>query len=247
MNIHLLLTGGLLLLLISGCGTTPTETPSSQEPSSQSSSETVDNEGESVSEQRESTKSASSPEATATSSEGDAANDAASTDENSEENQEAASSPGTEVAKSNTTDASPSLDRDYEFEVPIPETGTVTARNHIDSLDLSELISDCPPDSAPYAFAESTNFFVQICSEEFDPWLPKYYIGQDKGGGEPLKITSSNLDEAKQLVFKNGDYTYLLYRDGARPTSLNAYLEVYTPDGGGFAEALLRIYERPQP
>ncbi|HEY9644489.1 MAG TPA: hypothetical protein V6C57_28595, partial [Coleofasciculaceae cyanobacterium] len=69
------------------------------------------------------------------------------------------------------------------------------------------------------------------------------YIGQAKDGGGELRITSSNLDEARQLIFKNGDYTYVLYRDGAKPDESNAYLEVYMPNGKSYAEALFYLYE----
>lgn len=135
------------------------------------------------------------------------------------------------------------IQQDYAATAPLPSTGQVTVRNHIRNLDPSRLIVDCPADSAPYAFAESTNFEVQICSEEYDPWQPKYYISQAKDRSSGLRITSSNPEEARQLIFRNEGYTYVIYRDGARPNQQNAYLEVYTPDGDNFAEALLYLYE----
>lgn len=135
------------------------------------------------------------------------------------------------------------IERDYGSTTPISTTGKMTVRDQIRSVDIDKLITLCPTDSAPYALAESTHYRVQICSEEYDPKLPKYYIGQAKDGSGELRITSRNLDEARQLVFKNDDYTYVLYRDGARPDQSNAYLEVYTPNGESYAEALFYLYE----
>lgn len=137
----------------------------------------------------------------------------------------------------------PQIQQDYAATAPLPATGKVTIRESIRNLDLSQLLAECPADSAPYAFAESTNYRVQICSQEYDPWLPKYYIGQAKDGSGELRITSSDPDEARQLIFKHEGYTYIIYRDGARPEQVNAYLEVYTPSGENYAEALLYLYE----
>jgi len=123
----------------------------------------------------------------------------------------------------------------------------VTMRADIRTLDRSRLIADCPTDSGPYAFAESAHYQIQICSQEYDPWLPKYYIGQSKADHSRLQITSTNPDEARQLIFKNAGYTYILYRDSARPEQSNAYLQVYSPNGDQYSEALLYLYEMRQP
>lgn len=138
----------------------------------------------------------------------------------------------------------PSIQRDYATTTPLPATDQVTIRRDIRMLDHNQLIADCPTDTAPYAFAESTNYFIQICSAEFDPWLPKYYIGQAKDGSGILRITNTDLTTARQLIFRNDGYTYTLHHNGARPDLTNAYLEVYTPDGTGYGEALLYLYER---
>jgi hypothetical protein len=135
------------------------------------------------------------------------------------------------------------IERDYGITTPIASTGKLTVRDRIRFVDADKLFTACPTDTAPYALAESTHYRIQICSGEYDPQLPKYYIGQDKDGGDELRITSSNLDEARQLVFKNGDYTYVLYGDSAKPDQTNAYLEVYMPNGKSYAEALLYLYE----
>jgi hypothetical protein len=144
------------------------------------------------------------------------------------------------VAQTNSPSA---LRQDYATTAPLPSTGRVTIRDDIRNLDTKRLIATCPPDSAPYAFAESTNYQIQICSQEYDPWLPKYYIGQAKDGSGEMRITSTNPDEARQLIFKHQGYTYSLYRDTAHPESSNAYLQVFTPNGEGYAEALLYLYE----
>ncbi|MBW4659681.1 MAG: hypothetical protein KME15_13475 [Drouetiella hepatica Uher 2000/2452] len=137
----------------------------------------------------------------------------------------------------------PEMERDYGVTTPIATTGKVTVRDRIRFLDSDKLLTACPTDTAPYALAESTHYRVQICSGEYDPQLPKYYIGQAKDGGSELRITSSDLNEARQLTFKNGDYTYILYRDGAKPDQSNAYLEVHMPNGKSYAEALFYLYE----
>lgn len=135
-------------------------------------------------------------------------------------------------------------ERDYAPTAPLPATGQVTVRGSIREIDTDRMIAECPTDSAPYAFAESTNYFIQICSAEFDPWLPKYYMSQAKDGSGGLELTNPNPDTARQLIFPNGDYTYILYRDSARPEQTNAYLEVYSPDGSVQAEALIYFYEQ---
>ena len=137
--------------------------------------------------------------------------------------------------------------QDYAPTMPLPETGRVTIRDHIQNLDANRLITECPADSAPYAFAESTHYRVQICSAEYDPWMPKYYMGQAKDGSGELRITSSDPAEARQLIFKSEGYTYILYRDAARPEQVNAYLQVFTPNGDSYAEALLYFYEAAMP
>jgi hypothetical protein len=139
----------------------------------------------------------------------------------------------------------PNLLRDYDPMSPLPETGRVTLRADIANVNSDRLITDCPTDTALYAFAESSNYRVQICSEEYDPWLPKYYIGRAKDGGDELRLVNKNAYESRQLMFRNGDYRYTLYRDGARPEQMNAYLEIYSPDDRKtYAEALVYLYEK---
>ncbi len=144
-------------------------------------------------------------------------------------------------------DTQPEIQQDYAPTQPLPSTGKVTIRADIRSLALERLIADCPTDSSPYAFAESSNYQVQICSAEYDPWQPKYYIGQSKANATRLEITSTDPDAARQLIFKHADYTYIIYRDSARPELNNAYLEIYPLSGAASAEALLYLYEMEPP
>lgn len=169
----------------------------------------------------------------------------------SELNTELNTEPNTELNTADLPDAQPDtqpeIQQDYAPTQPLPSTGKVTIRADIRSLALERLIADCPTDSSPYAFAESSNYQVQICSAEYDPWQPKYYIGQSKASAARLEITSTDPDAARQLIFKHADYTYIIYRDSARPELNNAYLEIYPPGGAASAEALLYLYEMEPP
>jgi hypothetical protein len=166
-------------------------------------------------------------------------------------NSPASNSPASQAAppklNKNTFQADPDRPNyftDYRFDVPLPATGKVTIRADIASFS-APLVTDCPTDTTLYAFAESTNYRVQICSQEYDPSVPKYYIGRDRTGGSELRLINENVNEARQLIFNNGDYSYTLYRDGARPEQMNAYLEVRSAsDGKTYAEALLYLYEK---
>lgn len=154
------------------------------------------------------------------------------------------------VAQFHRDPNNPNLLRDVDPTAPIPATGQVTIRGSIRNLDTNRMISECPADSAPYAYAESTNHRVQICSAEFDPWLPKYFMGQPKNGSGEIRATNDNPDTAQQLVFNNGDRTYALSRSRDRSGDANMYLEIRNPDGTTYAEALLYFYEqidRPVP
>jgi hypothetical protein len=156
----------------------------------------------------------------------------------------------TMVAQFHRDPNNPNLLRDYDPTAPIPATGQTTIRGSIRNLNTNRMIAECPADSAPYAYAESTNHRVQICSAEFDPWLPKYFMGQSKDGSSDIRITNEELESAQQLVFNNGDRTYALSGSRDRAGDTNVYLEIRNPDGTTYAEALLYFYEqtdRPVP
>ncbi|OUL29518.1 hypothetical protein BV372_23110 [Nostoc sp. T09] len=140
----------------------------------------------------------------------------------------------------------PNYLRDYGFSTSLPQTGKVTIRQPIQQFKQTRMFKACPANSKLYAYAESTNYQVEICTKENNPRLPKYYLSRAKNGKSSLTITSHDEDDAAQLIFKNNGYTYLIYRDGGGPSnSINAYLEVTRPDGKTFGEALLYLYERP--
>lgn len=154
------------------------------------------------------------------------------------------------LAQAPSDPSNPRVERDYAPTAPLPATGQVTVRGSIRDVESDRMITDCPSDSAPYALAESTHYLVQICSAEYDPWLPKYYMSRAKDGSGSLEITNNDPDTARQLIFPSGDYSYTLYRDSTRPDQTNAYLEIHTPDGTTHAEALLYFYQqidRPTP
>lgn len=134
--------------------------------------------------------------------------------------------------------------RDYGWTTPLPETGKVTIRRNLTDLSSNQVFKPCPAYSALYAFAESTNYQVEVCTKEHTLNVPKYYFGQAKDGSGKLTIVNENQDEASQLIFKNNGYTYDIFRDGAKPEQINAYLEVKQPDNKIYAEALLYLYEK---
>jgi hypothetical protein len=138
----------------------------------------------------------------------------------------------------------PNVLRDYAPLTPIPDIGSVTVRGTLDAAPERLAFEDCPPDTSPYAMAESTSYGIQVCSTETDPGLPKYFVAQAKDGSGVIRVTNQEELSARQLIFKGDRYWYILYRDGARPEIMNAYLEIYTPEGRTYAEALWSIYER---
>ncbi|WP_416670655.1 hypothetical protein [Egbenema bharatensis] len=231
MKLKIFCLGGVLVLLLAGCGTLnrsqPTASPQStadvlSDPIAQESLRALDtNESPGFSTHAESSESQPSPNPTTPA--------VIDTDLNP-------------TPRSN--DEALTLERDYEPTSPLPSTGQVTIRDNIRNVSLDRLIADCPTDTGPYALAESTNYIVQICSAEFDPWMPKYYLGRTKADGSEIWLTNEDQDTARQLIFPNGDYTYVLYRDSARPDETNAYLEIHTPEGKVYAEALIYLYER---
>ncbi|QIR35518.1 hypothetical protein HCG51_01290 [Tolypothrix sp. PCC 7910] len=140
----------------------------------------------------------------------------------------------------------PNYLRDYGFSTPLPQTGKVTIRQPIQKFKKNRMFKACPANSNLYAYVESTNYQVEICTKENNPRLPKYYFSRAKNGKSSLTIISNDEDDASQLIFKNNGYTYSIYRDGGGPDNLyNAYLEVTRPDGKTFGEALLYLYEKP--
>ncbi|MBW4561309.1 MAG: hypothetical protein KME32_09140 [Mojavia pulchra JT2-VF2] len=140
----------------------------------------------------------------------------------------------------------PNYLRDYGFSTPLPQTGKVTIRRSLREFKRNQMFKSCPANSNLYAYAESTNYQVEICTKEKTYNQPKYYLSRAKNGKSSLTITSKDEDAAYQLIFNNNGYTYSIYRDGGGPqNAINAYLEVTRPDGKTIGEALLYLYERP--
>ena len=141
----------------------------------------------------------------------------------------------------------PNYLRDYNFSTPLPQTGKVTIRRSLREFKQNRMFKACPANSELYAFAESTNYQVEICTKEHTLKQPKYYLSRAKNGSSSLTIKSNDEDAAYQLIFQNNGYTYSIYRDGGSSKNpINAYLEVTRPDGKTFGEALIYLYERPQ-
>lgn len=139
----------------------------------------------------------------------------------------------------------PNYLRDYGFSTPLPQTGKVTIRQTLRKFKPNRMFKPCPANSNLYAYAESTNYQVEICTKENTLNQPKYYLSRSKNGKSSLTITSNDEDAAYQLIYNNNGYTYSIYRDGGGPhNAINAYLEVTRPDGKTFGEALLYLYER---
>jgi len=129
--------------------------------------------------------------------------------------------------------------QDYGWKTPLPQTGKLTIRQPLRAFNRKKIFAACPNGSALYAFAESTNYKVQICAVG---GTPRYYMS--RGKTDSSKLTFEDRGEgAQQLVFKRGDYSYILYRDGRDPSKLNAYLQVYKKDKQILGEALLYLYE----
>lgn len=138
----------------------------------------------------------------------------------------------------------PNYLRDYGFSMPLPQTGKVTIRQPLRQFKQNRMFKPCPANSNLYAYAESTNYQVEICTKEYTLNQPKYYLSRANNGKSSLTITSNDEDAAYQLIFNNNGYTYSIYRDGGGPrNAINAYLEVTRPDGKTFGEALLYLYE----
>ena len=129
---------------------------------------------------------------------------------------------------------------DYRFSTPLPQTGKVTIRRSLKAFNRQRMFTACPKNSRLYAFAESTHYLVQICAQQ---GVPRYYLSKGKQDGSRLTIEDRDSSRTRQLIFANKDYLYILYRDGARPERINAYLQVFRKDQQILGEALLYLYE----
>ncbi|CAN1211416.1 DUF928 domain-containing protein [Tumidithrix helvetica PCC 7403] len=134
--------------------------------------------------------------------------------------------------------------RDYDFSTPLPQTGKVTIRKPLEALPLKSLFDRCPAKSHLEEFAQSTHFLVMICRDDTND-LKKYWIQKALKNGKVRKLIAEDRPNSQPVAWQSEDYKVSIYADGARPESLNAYLESYnTKTQQGRAEALLYHYSK---
>lgn len=137
---------------------------------------------------------------------------------------------------------------DYDYKTPLPSTGRVTIRQDLNAFDRQKMLTSCPSSSQLYGWAESRNYFIQICAVN---GIPRYWISRQKSQRNLLIFEDKNSNSTRQLVFRKNDRNYILYRDGrganCSKNGGNAYLEIYqrTPQKVSLLlkEALLYLFE----
>jgi hypothetical protein len=127
----------------------------------------------------------------------------------------------------------------------------VTDYQDIRKFDLAKQAQPCPTDTVLLRWAESPSFKVQICSKEGDLSLPGYYMGNAKKNGGKLKFKITDQQAAQQGVYKNVDYSYVIYTDGLHRDGFRPKLQVFGPKAKLLLEEqLIALYEkdfRPRP
>lgn len=126
------------------------------------------------------------------------------------------------------------IQRDYLIDNPLPTTGQTTILNLITNLNPSQIFAPCPDNSQLIEFAESTNFWVQICLNTMENDSQVFWMGYAKDGRGSLTVI---IDE--NFEFWNVDTYYAIER---RPLGENSYLLIGWPNGTLDAEALLYYY-----
>jgi hypothetical protein len=135
------------------------------------------------------------------------------------------------------------IQRDYPFEKPIPTTGHLTQRLPLVKLPAAKQFKKCPDTTKLVEYAESTSFQVMICANKKDPRSDKFWLQKSKKTGKLTQIAARRNPNVPGALWESGDYRVMIYADGARPDTVNAYLESYnlkTKRGRG--EALLYHY-----
>ncbi len=135
------------------------------------------------------------------------------------------------------------IQRDYPFEKPISVTGRLTQRLSLVKLPAAKQFKKCPKTTQLVEYAESTSFQVMICADEKDSRSNKFWLQKSKKTGKLTQIAARPDLNAPGALWEAGDYRVMIYADGARPNTVNAYLESYnlkTKRGRG--EALLYHY-----
>ncbi len=138
------------------------------------------------------------------------------------------------------------MQRDYEYETPIPATQQVTIRKTLRDLPKNKLFEPCRPNSYLYDFAESTNYLVIVCRDRRNN-LRKYWSQKHKVTGKVVRLVAEDQPRSQPSLWQSGDLRLFLYIDGAGRG--NAYLEIYNFKAQkGLGEALLyhysKVYER---
>jgi hypothetical protein len=104
--------------------------------------------------------------------------------------------------------------------------------------------SVCQRTGGIFAFAETKNYRVYICSDPQNPKQPKYYRSRNKdgSGGLDIEATGYNPYTDDVIAFKSNGYTYAV----EIPTAQNPepVLRVTFPDGKLVKEQLLRYLAR---
>jgi hypothetical protein len=135
------------------------------------------------------------------------------------------------------------IQRDYAFNKPIPATGRLTQRLPLVKLPAAKQFKKCPDSTKLVEYAESTNFQVMICADKKDARNDKFWLQKSKKTGKLSQIAARRDPNVPVALWETGDYRVMIYADGARPNTINAYLESYnlkTKRGRG--EALLYHY-----
>jgi len=124
---------------------------------------------------------------------------------------------------------------DYGYREPIPVICRVTVRQNLRYLNRNRLFASCPNSTNLYAFAESTNYVVMVCSNESIS-NAKYWIQMSKIDRKILSFTAL-YDVRGVPYWQNGNSSLFLYSDGIRCG--NAYLTM-----GEKSEAILYHYDK---
>ncbi|MBD2103456.1 hypothetical protein [Leptolyngbya sp. FACHB-261] len=137
----------------------------------------------------------------------------------------------TPSAEAATPEASPSPEASAPASTNTTET---TAYQPLSAAKGDSVFTTCPDDTRLSSAGETANYRFVIC---YSNGQPRYYIGADKKGGEPVTVRSAG---DASPVFRNGDYTYALYSDGKN--AKNSYLQVFKGKRQLLEEQVLSLY-----
>jgi hypothetical protein len=133
--------------------------------------------------------------------------------------------------------------RDVPFNQPIPATGRLTQRLPLTQLPAAKRFTNCPNSTKLVEYAESSHFQVMICADKKDANKFKYWMQKSKKTNKLTQIAARPDPNSQSVLWESGDYRAMIYADGARPNTINAYLESYNlKTKKGLGEALLYHY-----